>query len=283
MGPMSDVSLARNSSVPLARSDQPVIGRPDRERRSLRWREVPAGAIPGGAVQCVTGTGSTGDPRHRKQGAARPEPRSGNLRSHPRPGREDLDPAFVDREPPGPASRGRHPGPASGARPDAACNRQGAQRCAADDSTFLERLAILAKEPVALLETYLSARAYPGLLDLSFADQSLYEIVAGTLRYGRHLGGKRHRRHAVYLLAEAEKLDVPVGEPLLRLEGTAFAEPKQPVEYFRVLYRANRVRFHLESRRRTDGVVRLLTPEEDGTRTTLNARPGVTASELHDA
>lgn len=62
--------------------------------------------------------------------------------------------------------------------------------------------------------------------------------------------------------SEAEKLDVPVGEPLLRLEGTAFAEPKRPVEYFRVLYRANRVRFHLESRRRTDGVVRLLTPEE---------------------
>ena len=62
--------------------------------------------------------------------------------------------------------------------------------------------------------------------------------------------------------AEAEKLDVPVGEPLLRVEGTAFAEPKKPVEYFRVLYRGNRVRFHLESRRKSDRVVRLAPPGE---------------------
>jgi GntR family transcriptional regulator len=130
------------------------------------------------------------------------------------------------------------------------------------DSIYLERLAILGREPVALLETYLPARAYPGLVDVSFAGQSLYGLLKE--RYGTVVTWAESVIDVTHCTSrEAEKLDVPVGELLLRLEGTAFAEPKQPVEYFRVLYRANRVRFHLESRRKTDGVVRLVTPEEE--------------------
>jgi GntR family transcriptional regulator len=126
---------------------------------------------------------------------------------------------------------------------------------------FLERLAIVSKEPVALLQTYLSARAYPGLVDISFVDRSLYEVLR-----------ERYKTNVTWAdsvidvarcsSTEAEKLDVPVGEPLLRVEGTAFAEPRTPVEYFRVLYRSDRVRFHIESRRQTDRVVRLV-PAED--------------------
>ncbi len=124
------------------------------------------------------------------------------------------------------------------------------------ESTFLERLAIVGREPVALLETYLSARAYPGLVDVSFADQSLYELLQS--RYGTTVTWAESVIDVARCAsAEAEKLDVRVGETLLRVEGTAFAEQKKPVEYFRVLYRANRVRFHLESRRKTDRVVRL--------------------------
>ena len=131
------------------------------------------------------------------------------------------------------------------------------------DSTFLERLAIVSKEPVALLQTYLSARAFPGLVDVSFADQSLYELLR-----------ERYRTTVTWAesvidvarcsSAEAEKLDVPMGEPLLRVEGTAFAELRKPVEYFRVLYRSDRVRFHIESRRKTDRVVRLVPAAETG-------------------
>ena len=129
------------------------------------------------------------------------------------------------------------------------------------EAIYLERLAILGREPVALLETYLSARAYRGLLDVSFADQSLYGLLEE--RYGTVVTWAESVIDVTHCTSrEAEKLDVPVGELLLRLEGTAFAEPRQPVEYFRVLYRANRVRFHLESRRRTDGIVRLLTARE---------------------
>jgi len=45
------------------------------------------------------------------------------------------------------------------------------------------------------------------------------------------------------------------------------------VEYFRVLYRSDRVRFHLESRRKTDRVVRLVPPAEGDT--SEDARPKV--------
>jgi DNA-binding GntR family transcriptional regulator len=130
------------------------------------------------------------------------------------------------------------------------------------DSILLVRVAILRKEPVALLETYLSARAYPGLVDVSFEDHSLYKVLQE--RYGTVVTFAESVIDVTRCTSsEADKLDVQVGEPLIRLEGTAFAEPKQPVEHFRQLYRANRVRFHLESRRKTDGIVRLLPPGED--------------------
>lgn len=129
---------------------------------------------------------------------------------------------------------------------------------------LLERLALLGREPVALLESYLSARAYPSLLQEPIGDQSLYALLEEkyeTLVTWAESVIDLSRCSST----EAEKLEVAVGEPLLRHEGTAFAEPKRPVEYFRVLYRANRVRFHLESRRSTDGVVRLLTrSDHDG-------------------
>lgn len=131
---------------------------------------------------------------------------------------------------------------------------------------LLERLALLGREPVALLESYLSARAYPLLLQAPIGSQSLYELLEkkyGTLVTWAESVIDLSRCSSI----EAEKLGVSVGEPLLRHEGTAFAEPKRPVEYFRVLYRANRVRFHLESRRSTDGVVQLLARDDhDGIR-----------------
>ena len=138
-------------------------------------------------------------------------------------------------------------------------------RCASGDSTFLERLAIVGKEPVALLETYLSAAPTRGLADVSFAGSVPLRDVAGALR-DVVTWAESVIDVTRCTSAEAGKLDVSVGEPLLRVEGTAFAEPKKPVEYFRVLYRANRVRFHLESRRKTDRVVRLV--QDEGGRNT---------------
>jgi GntR family transcriptional regulator len=126
---------------------------------------------------------------------------------------------------------------------------------------FLERVAIVGREPVALLQAYLSLRTYPSLLDASFANRSLYETLRD--KYETVVT----RASSVIELsrstsAEADKLGIAVGEPLLRVEGTAFADSGQPVEYFRVLYRGDRVRFQFDSHRGSDRVVRLVAADD---------------------
>ena len=122
---------------------------------------------------------------------------------------------------------------------------------------LLERVAIVGREPVALLYAYLSLRAYPGLVDAPLANRSLYETLRD--RYGTVVTKADSVIEVVRSTsAEADKLGIEVGEPLLRVEGTAFSDSGKPVEYFRVLYRGDRVRFHLESHRESDRVVRLI-------------------------
>ena len=117
-----------------------------------------------------------------------------------------------------------------------------------DRVLLLERLAILRGEPLALLQSHLAADAFPGLAETSIAGRSLYQTLRE--RYGQIVD----RADSVIEIAransaEAEKLGVSVGQPLLRLDGTAFSDQGAPVEHYRVLYRGDRVRFHVESRR----------------------------------
>jgi GntR family transcriptional regulator len=127
---------------------------------------------------------------------------------------------------------------------------------------LLERVAIVGREPVALLQAFLSLRAYPKLLEASFAHRSLYETLQD--QYGTLVT----KADSVIELARSTseysgKLGIAVGEPLLKVEGTAFAQTGEPVEYFRVLYRGDRVRFHLESHRESDRVVALMSTAHD--------------------
>jgi GntR family transcriptional regulator len=144
---------------------------------------------------------------------------------------------------------------------------------------LLERVAIVGREPVALLQAYLSLRAYPKLVDTPLVNRSLYETLQD------HYQTAVTKAESVIELvrstsAEADKLGIAVGEPLLRVEGTAFADSGQPVEYFRVLYRGDRVRFLLQSHRESDRVVRLVGADpEPGAR----AGAGVAAVAAHES
>jgi GntR family transcriptional regulator len=138
-------------------------------------------------------------------------------------------------------------------------------------AVLLERLACAGGTPVALLEAYLSARTYPELAYSPLTNGSLYETLRE--RYGTVVTWSESMIELERCAPpETEKLDVPVGEPLLRVEGTAFAESGQPVEYYRVRYRADRVRFFLESHRASDRVVRLKHAEEQHERPAGGAR-----------
>lgn len=131
------------------------------------------------------------------------------------------------------------------------------------NAILIERVAILSRSPVALLQAYLSPRAFPALLTGPLVNGSLYE----TLHH--HYGTVVTRAESVIELAraatvEADKLGVEAGEPLLKVEGTAFADSGNAVEYFRVLHRGDRVRFRLDSHRESDRVVRLVSQPDTG-------------------
>lgn len=127
---------------------------------------------------------------------------------------------------------------------------------------LLERLAAVDREPVALMRAYLSVQQFPGLHVAQLVNRSLYETLQA--QYGVTVV----RAESVIEVErcaskDAAKLGVMAGEPLLRVEGTAFAEHDRPVERFRVLYRGDRVRFHLDSRRATDRMLRILDGQGD--------------------
>jgi len=122
---------------------------------------------------------------------------------------------------------------------------------------LLERVAVVNREPFALLQAYLSLKTYPKLFDASFEHASLYE----TLReqYGVVVTRAESTIEMSRASAEqADRLGVSTGEPLLQVEGTAFAGNRVPVEYFRLVHRGDRVRFQVDSNRETDLLVRLM-------------------------
>jgi len=125
------------------------------------------------------------------------------------------------------------------------------------DCMLLERVAIVDRTPVAILQAHLSLTSYPGLETESFANQSLYKIL--NEKY-ETVVTKADSVISVTRAtsAEASLLGITSGDPLLCVEGTAFSDSGEPVEYYRVLYRADKVRFHVESQRETDQIVRLV-------------------------
>ena len=48
---------------------------------------------------------------------------------------------------------------------------------------------------------------------------------------------------------EASLFGIALGSPMLLLEGITYTQNQQPVEYFKAIYRGDRVRFELGSRR----------------------------------
>jgi GntR family transcriptional regulator len=153
--------------------------------------------------------------------------------------------------------------------------REAARALAVRERTafLLERVAIVGREPVALLQAYLSVRTYPKLIDSSFAHRSVYETLQE--QYGTVVTkADNFIELARSTSAESGKLGIAVGEPLLKVEGTAFAQTGQPVEYFRVLYRSERVRFHVECHRESDRVVQLMRADDVARPAEPRLRPG---------
>ena len=104
--------------------------------------------------------------------------------------------------------------------------------------------------PLLLETSHLPTTLCPGLQREDLETHSLYTLL--ELRYGLRL----HRARQVVEATIANEYEsglfrIHVGAPMLLLEGVTCTEDDRPVEVFKAIYRADRVKFALESHRET--------------------------------
>lgn len=118
----------------------------------------------------------------------------------------------------------------------------------------LRRLALLDGEPLALLTAWLPPRYARGVMDLDLGEGSLYEALARV--HGVEMTAADNVVEVDHAgLGDAELMGLAPGSPVLRVIGITRNQQDRPVEYSDVLYRPERFRFAIESRR--------LSPESD--------------------
>jgi GntR family transcriptional regulator len=126
---------------------------------------------------------------------------------------------------------------------------------------FLQRVALVDGEAIALLSSYLPARLVPGLEKIDLNGQSLYKILEE--RYGIVLARAESTIEVVRCRSSQSSIfGISQGTPLLQVEGKTYDVTDQFVEFAQVLYRADRFRFTIESFRRDDRVLHLIGASE---------------------
>lgn len=130
----------------------------------------------------------------------------------------------------------------------------------------IRRVALVEGEGIALLSAYLPAALVPGLETVNLEGRSLYQTLEE--RYGIVLARAETAIEVVRCRAEeAALLGIPQGTPLMLAEGATYDVSDRFIEFSRVLYRADRFRFTLESFRRDNRVLHLIgAPEREENR-----------------
>ncbi len=122
----------------------------------------------------------------------------------------------------------------------------------AEPAVEIVRLRSVGGEPLLLETSWVPWAACPGLDAEDLERRSLYDLLEG--RYGHRLA---EARQTVEATAAGEPdsllLGVAAGSPVLLVEGVALTEAGRPIEAFTAIYRADRVRFALASRREAAG------------------------------
>ena len=109
----------------------------------------------------------------------------------------------------------------------------------------LRRLRLADGTPMGLQTAYLPMALLAGIDRLSFAESSLYHVLAD--RYALHAAGARETHQAVLVTRdEAALLKVPAGSPGLSAERLTTLADGQPLEYVRSIMRGDRYRIVLD-------------------------------------
>jgi GntR family transcriptional regulator len=129
---------------------------------------------------------------------------------------------------------------------------------------LIRRLASVEGEPVALLDAYLSPQSFPKLVHAELLQDSLYRTMEALYRVVPTRAVSAIE--VIRCQEDAELLGLTPGTPALQVEGTTFDANDRPIEYSRVIYRADRFRFTIESFHRQDRVFHLIGAEDGGAR-----------------
>jgi len=114
------------------------------------------------------------------------------------------------------------------------------------------RLRSAGATPILLETSWLPAARVPGLAEADLGAQSLYALL--DLRHGLRLRRARQTVEATVANGyESELFGVPLGAPMLLLTGVTFDDEERPVEAFKAVYRGDRLKLALESRREGTG------------------------------
>lgn len=112
----------------------------------------------------------------------------------------------------------------------------------------LVRLRFANQTPLLQETIYIPTALCPDLVEADLQTQSLYSLL--ETRYELRLERTRQMLEATVANDyEASLFGIAQGSPMLLLEGITYSQHDQPVEYFKAIYRGDRVRFELESRR----------------------------------
>jgi GntR family transcriptional regulator len=116
------------------------------------------------------------------------------------------------------------------------------------DAWCLRRLASIDGEPLALLTAWLQPRYARGVSDRDLGTGSLYAALRQVHRIEMTAADNFVEVDRAGL-EQAEMLGLAPGSPVLRVIGITRNQHDRPVEYSDVLYRPERFRFAIESRR----------------------------------
>jgi len=133
-----------------------------------------------------------------------------------------------------------------------ACRHQPADRKIAEalkiapgeEVIYIERLRLANNEPMALNISIMPYKFVPNLEKENLETKSLYEIL--ERQYGLLLfRAEQTLEPTIADQKTAKLLSVPVGAPILLVEGIVYLKNGTPIEWVRILYRGDRYKFHI--------------------------------------
>ncbi len=108
----------------------------------------------------------------------------------------------------------------------------------------LRRLRSIAAEPILVTESFLPESLFPGLADVDFTSEGLYQTL--RTKYGAKIVRVRRAIESVGATDEiARLLGLAPGGPVMYIENTAYSE-RGPIEFYFAWRRGDRSRFEFE-------------------------------------